>query len=485
MSIADEVHMCFREWKVDSKIMCMTLDNASYNDRMIATLSSRLMSKGVLPLWGTFFQVRCCAHILNLVVQAGLKLIDMSVDKLRDGIQYIKASYNRMHAFYENAVKIFQLEPKRRLCVDMPIRWNSTYKMIETALYFHPVLEHLSERDSTFKSKFFPSRSEWAKLDAMKKFLKIFYDATCIFSGTKYPTSNLYFRSVFMVHSRLIEAANESENFMTPMVIEMKKKFDKYWTDYSTILSCAAVLDPRYKLEFISYCYNKLYGDDGQHRVDLLKQTLQSLFDGYRGSVVLSSADQGISKKTSASGESDMFLDYDIFLRSRRTIEEKSQLENYLAEPTRDINEKLDVLDYWNKASARYPEVASMARDILAIPVSSVASESAFSTSRKVITHTRSSLSSKTIEALMCLQDWYRERMDEGKCNHSKFGLYLFPLFTTNYLVLSTCLCCMCICVASLASTSAQGADTTTIGDEERSDSECKRQVHSFLVKLV
>ena len=155
VSIADEVHMCFREWKVDSKIMCMTLDNASYNDRMIATLSSRLMSKGVLPLWGTFFQVRCCAHILNLVVQAGLKLIDMSVDKLRDGIQYIKASYNRMHAFYENAVKIFQLEPKRRLCVDMPIRWNSTYKMIETALYFHPVLEHLSERDSTFKSIFF------------------------------------------------------------------------------------------------------------------------------------------------------------------------------------------------------------------------------------------------------------------------------------------------------------------------------------------
>lgn len=54
VSIADEVHMCFREWKVDSKIMCMTLDNASYNDRMIATLSSRLMSKGVLPLWGTF-----------------------------------------------------------------------------------------------------------------------------------------------------------------------------------------------------------------------------------------------------------------------------------------------------------------------------------------------------------------------------------------------------------------------------------------------
>jgi len=436
VSIADEVLLCFREWKVDNKIMCMTLDNASYNDRMIATLSSRLMVKGVLPLWGTFFQVRCCAHIINLVVQAGLKLIDTCVDKLRDGIQYIKASYNRMHSFYENAVKLFQLEPKRRLHVDMPVRWNSTYKMIETALYFQPVLEHLSERDSTFKSNFYPSCTEWAKLDAMKKFLKVFYDATCVFSGTKYPTSNLYFRSVFMVHSRLIEAANESENFMSPMVTEMKQKFNKYWTDYSVILSCAAVLDPRYKLEFISYCYTKLYGDDGQRRVDQLKQTMQQLFEGYRGSCV-TSVDQDTPNKTSGgSGDADMFSDYGTFLSSRQTHEKKSQLDLYLAEPTRDINEKLDVLDYWSKASARYPEVAAMARDILAIPVSSVASESAFSTSRKVITHTRSSLGFKTVEALMCLQDWFREKMDE----------------------------------APVASTSSQAAG---VGDEEGSDSEC------------
>ncbi|CAN6215197.1 unnamed protein product [Urochloa humidicola] len=70
-----------------------------------------------------------------------------------------------------------------------------------------------------------------------------------------------------------------------------------------------------------------------------------------------------------------------------------------------------------NKKRARSvadSEVASMARDILAIPVSSVASESAFSSSRKVITHTRSSLSPKTIEALMCLQDWYREKIDQA-----------------------------------------------------------------------
>jgi hypothetical protein len=64
-SIADEVHLAFREWRVDKKVMCITLDNASYNDRMIVCLRTHL-SKGALPLSGEFFQIRCCAHILNI-----------------------------------------------------------------------------------------------------------------------------------------------------------------------------------------------------------------------------------------------------------------------------------------------------------------------------------------------------------------------------------------------------------------------------------
>src|SRR5207237_834860 len=119
-------------------------------------------------------------------------------------------------------------------------------------------------RDSTFKLNFLPTDEEWKKLDIMYKFLKTFYDATCIFSGTKYLTSNLYFRSVFMVHSHLIESVTASEKFMTAMVKEMKQKFDKYWKDYSTILSCAAILDPRYKLDLLTYYYTKLVCNEDQ-----------------------------------------------------------------------------------------------------------------------------------------------------------------------------------------------------------------------------
>nr|KAJ0207169.1 hypothetical protein LSAT_V11C500266440 [Lactuca sativa] len=49
-----------------------------------------------------------------------------------------------------------------------------------------------------------------------------------------------------------------------------------------------------------------------------------------------------------------------------------------------------------------------MAKDILAILVSTVASESAFSTSGRVVDDFRSSLGFKIVETLICTHDWLR-----------------------------------------------------------------------------
>ncbi|KAM3198905.1 hypothetical protein P3L10_034342 [Capsicum annuum] len=49
-----------------------------------------------------------------------------------------------------------------------------------------------------------------------------------------------------------------------------------------------------------------------------------------------------------------------------------------------------------------------MARDVLAIPISSVASECAFSMGGRVIDPFRSSLTPKLVQSLICLQDWLR-----------------------------------------------------------------------------
>nr|GMD94884.1 zinc finger BED domain-containing protein RICESLEEPER 2-like [Ipomoea batatas] len=52
-----------------------------------------------------------------------------------------------------------------------------------------------------------------------------------------------------------------------------------------------------------------------------------------------------------------------------------------------------------------------MARDILAIPVSSVASESAFSTSGRILDKYWSSLTPYMVEALILTQDWLRSSL--------------------------------------------------------------------------
>ena len=64
------------------------LDNASSNDVSIDMLRTQLINKKALVCNGEFFHLRCCAHILNLVVQDGLKEIDVVVQKICESIKY-------------------------------------------------------------------------------------------------------------------------------------------------------------------------------------------------------------------------------------------------------------------------------------------------------------------------------------------------------------------------------------------------------------
>uniref|UniRef100_A0A2N9E8Y2 BED-type domain-containing protein n=1 Tax=Fagus sylvatica TaxID=28930 RepID=A0A2N9E8Y2_FAGSY len=68
----------------------------------------------------------------------------------------------------------------------------------------------------------------------------------------------------------------------------------------------------------------------------------------------------------------------------------------------RILLEKLE----WNHNGLKYPTLQRLARDILAIPVTTVASESAFSTSGRLLSPHRSRLHPRTLEALMCAQSW-------------------------------------------------------------------------------
>ncbi|XP_026656509.2 zinc finger BED domain-containing protein RICESLEEPER 2-like [Phoenix dactylifera] len=286
---------------------------------MATSLKIRLFANKSLLHGGDFFQIRCCCHIINLIVQAGLNLIDGVICKIRNVAKHLKNSIPKKKKFYEIAEKSFHLNTRKRLRSDCCVRWNSTFLMLDRAVYFKAVLDHWGQRDREF-GIFALSEEEWEKVANLHKFLKVFYDVTNQFSASKHPIANIYFRRVWEIHRKLIETANGPYDFMVDMVRERQVKFNKYWSEYSLILSCATVLDPRCKLELVEYCYSKLYGKiSARKMVQNIKNTLYDLFEEYMlRSTSVSSPKIGTSSGSDVGNhDADSFEDYELFLSKK------------------------------------------------------------------------------------------------------------------------------------------------------------------------
>ncbi|KAK1559176.1 hypothetical protein Q3G72_011529 [Acer saccharum] len=190
-------------------------------------------------------------------VQDGLEEIDEVVLKICESIRYIKGSQVRKQKCVES-VNHIGLDSKMGMRQDVPTRWNSTFLMLQSALYYRRVWCALEMLDSNYKHC--PSPTKWEKVEKIATFLQHFYDVTCSFSGSKYPTSNLYFPNVLSTYLLLKKNLESNDVFMKNMTTKMYSKYDKYWGDFSVILAIALVLDPRYKMAFVEFAYKKIYG---------------------------------------------------------------------------------------------------------------------------------------------------------------------------------------------------------------------------------
>lgn len=263
-TIGEKLVEFIQEWGIEKKVFTLTLDNAKYNDGVVDLLRNhqRLTNSSICN--GKYVHIRCGAHILNLVVQSGLKTIDESLYKIRESVKYVRGSEARTMKFVE-CVKHLGLETRHKLVQDLPIRWNSTYLMIESALRYKYAFLSLGLFDS--KYILCPSNEEWGRVERIAEFLQPFYEMTELFSGTQYPTANLYFMNVWKIQVMLQEVMKSGDLDLKNMAKSMKPKFDKYWEDYSTILTFAVVLDPRYKLKFVKFCYEKLDKNTAQEKL--------------------------------------------------------------------------------------------------------------------------------------------------------------------------------------------------------------------------
>ena len=92
---------------------------------------------------------------------------------------------------------------------------------------------------------------------------------------------------------------------------------------------------------------------------------------------------------------------------------ESNELDDYLNDHREKFSDdSFDILVWWRINGNRYKIVSQMAKDVLAIQVSTVASESAFSTGGRILDPFRSSLSPKMVQALICGKNWLSSKKE-------------------------------------------------------------------------
>lgn len=83
-------------------------------------------------------------------------------------------------------------------------------------------------------------------------------------------------------------------------------------------------------------------------------------------------------------------------------------MEKYLSDDILDDDPSSEVLSWWREITTKYQILSLIARDVLVVPIFTMAYEFAFSTGGLIVDCYRSFLSPSMTEALTCAQNWLK-----------------------------------------------------------------------------
>ncbi|GJV77419.1 zinc finger BED domain-containing protein RICESLEEPER 2-like protein [Tanacetum coccineum] len=263
---------------------------------------------------------------------------DYGLEKIKSVIKNVRDSISFINAS-EARTKTFN-----------DLAQQSTYEMLSSAYKFKEVFPKYEERDPDYESC--PSMDDWVKVEQICEILVVFNNVTNIISGSDYPTSNLFLCEVYKVKQVLDGKKDDENEFIRETMKKMKEKFDKYWQEVHLLMAIAVVLDPRVKMWSLQFCFPKIYEPADSKAL-------------------------AWSKTSSGCGFQELQNFVEVALM------QKSNLD-------------------WKSHESKYRILSKLTRDILAILITTAASEATFSAGGRVIGQYRASLGVKTVQALLC-----------------------------------------------------------------------------------
>ena len=174
----------------------------------------------------------------------------------------------------------------------------------------------------------------------------------------------------------------------------MLAKFNSYWAGVNVVMTVVTILDPRYKMKLLEFYYPNIYGDNFDLEIEKIKNLCYDLLDEY-GDVDESPIDNEGNSHMPASTSNyvaqmkcglNAMSFFDLFVNNSSSNSKKHgstrmKFDNFIENGVLKTSEDFDILAWWKNNGLKYLTLQRIARDILAILVTIVALESAFSTS--------------------------------------------------------------------------------------------------------
>ncbi|KAL2938851.1 putative AC9 transposase, partial [Bienertia sinuspersici] len=219
--------------------------------------------------------------------------------------------------------------------------------------------------ESRTKDGQFITHDHWSLAKIFHDVIETFDNATHIFSYVYEPNIHTVILECIKIICTIKQTSLANPGAAVKRLLDnMNVKWCAYFTEFPPIYAIAAIFDPGVKLE------ERLWSCD--------PTTTHWIFYGASRFGILGP----VLKKSRPDGSG-----------SSSSSLKKKVLGEYLTYQF-ETEENFHIIQWWKNHSSKFPVLARIAKDILAIPASTIASESAFSAGRRVLYEKRSRLKS-------------------------------------------------------------------------------------------
>ena len=331
------------------------------------------------------------------------------IGKLHNLVVNIKGSSSKKKLFESKQTELVDDDETShtkilRLVTNGGIRWNSTYLMIERAIYLRDALTlYQSHEDAAIPEDEQLNRHDWDELSDFKNLLEPIHDVSMLVQSVGTTAGALHntltSMDYLLTHLETRRMQPGTTHFMACLNLGWKKLIKYYRkTDLSPAYIMAVFLNPHFRQHWFEQHWSS----------EFVTATMATIKEQYANAQRLYNIDAPVRSSISPPTRRKELSSFAAFNKlSSRQRQYEDELARYMHAP--EPPEHQDPLDWWLLHQSEYPVLKHLALTLLAAPASTAVDERLFSTAGNVVNEQRPHTQQQLAQAVQCLRSWHSE----------------------------------------------------------------------------